>query len=72
MNIWQSYKQERGCIVHFARLANTLLKDEESARDSHVRACDFAKYSLLFAYPVSLRKFYFDQTSDLLAAWRSG
>jgi len=25
MNIWQSYKQERGCLVHFARLANTLL-----------------------------------------------
>ena len=27
-NIWQSYKQERGCLMHFARLANTLLKDE--------------------------------------------
>ena len=25
MNIWQSYKQERGCLVHFERLANTLL-----------------------------------------------
>ena len=25
--------------VHFARLANTLLKDEESARDNHVRSC---------------------------------
>ena len=44
MNIWQSYKQERDCLVHFA-LAYTLVKDEESARDSHVRACDFAKYS---------------------------
>ena len=31
VNIWQSYKQERGCLMHFARLANTLLKDEESA-----------------------------------------
>ena len=28
MNIWQSYKQERGCLVHFVRLATTLLKDE--------------------------------------------
>jgi len=28
-----------------ARLANTLLKDEESARDNHVLACNFAKYS---------------------------
>jgi len=29
--------------MHFARLANTLLKDEESARDNHVFACKFAK-----------------------------
>jgi len=28
--------------MHFARLANTLLKDEE--RDNHVLACNFAKY----------------------------
>jgi len=32
VNVWKSYKQERGCLVHFARLANTLIKDEESAR----------------------------------------
>jgi len=44
VNIWQSYKQERGCLMHFARLANTLLNDEESARDNHVLACNFAKY----------------------------
>ena len=29
MNIWQSYKQERGCLVHFARLANALLKTKK-------------------------------------------
>jgi len=29
--------------MHFARLANTLLKDEENARDNHVLACNFAK-----------------------------
>ena len=45
VNIWQSYKQERGCLMHFARLANTLLKDGESAPDNHVFACNFAKYS---------------------------
>jgi len=45
VNIWQSYKQERDCLMHFARLANTLLKDDESARDNHVLACNFAKYS---------------------------
>ena len=50
MNIWQSYKQERRCLVHFVRLATTPLKDEESARDNHVRAGNFAKCSpfLLF------------------------
>jgi len=35
VNIWQSYKQERGCIVHFARMANIALKDKDSARDNH-------------------------------------
>ena len=44
VNIWQSCMQERGCLMHFARLANTLLNDGESARDSHVLACNFAKY----------------------------
>ena len=32
-NIWQSYKQERDCLVRFVRLAETVLKDEESARN---------------------------------------
>jgi len=44
VNIWQSYKEERDCIVHFVRLANTLLKDEESAGDNHFLACNFAKH----------------------------
>ena len=30
--------------MHLVRLTNTLLKDEESARDNHFRACNFAKY----------------------------
>jgi len=45
VNIWQSYKQDRDCLMHFARLANTLLKDGESARDNHVLACNYARYS---------------------------
>ena len=44
-NIWQSYKQQHGCLMHFARLANILLKGGESARDNHVFACNFAKQS---------------------------
>jgi len=30
VNIWQSYKQEGGCLKHFACVANTLLNDKES------------------------------------------
>ena len=30
VNTWHSSKQERRCLIHFARLVNTLLKDEES------------------------------------------
>jgi len=29
VNIWQRYKQKRGCLMHFARLANTLLKTKK-------------------------------------------
>ena len=32
----------------FVRLASTSLKDEESARDSHVLACNFARYLVTF------------------------
>jgi len=44
VSIWQSCKQERDCLMHFALLANTLLKDEESARDNHVLACNFTDF----------------------------
>jgi len=33
--------------MHFVRLANTLLKDEESARENHVLAYNFSNYSPL-------------------------
>jgi len=29
VNIWQSYQQERGYLMHFARLANTLPKTKK-------------------------------------------
>jgi len=45
VNIWQSYKQEGCCLKHSVHLATTLLKDKESARDNHILACNFAKYS---------------------------
>ena len=43
--IWQSYKQERDCLVHFVRLVNELLIDGENAQNNHVLACNFSKYS---------------------------
>ena len=55
MNNSQSYKQEHGCLVHFVRLATTLTKDEESARGSHVLACNFAKYSPIFKKKFTVR-----------------
>ena len=36
--------------MHFARLANTLLNDAESARDSHLFAGNFAKYSPIIIF----------------------
>jgi len=36
--------------MHFVRLANTLRKDEESARDNHVCARNFGKYSLILKF----------------------
>ena len=48
VNIWQSYKQERDCLVPFVRLAttSTLLKVKESARYDkiHIFARNYAKY----------------------------
>jgi len=62
VNIWQSYKQEHGCLKHFACLANTLLKDKESAQDNHVFACNFAKYLsilIFFTLRLSYKPFLF-------------
>jgi len=36
--------------MHFARLANALQKDEASARNNHVLACNFAKYSPILIF----------------------
>ena len=43
-----------GYLVHVqARLANTVLKDEESARDNPVLACNFATYSPIINFSQS-------------------
>jgi len=48
VNIWQNYKQEDGCLMHFVRLAITLQKVEESTRDNHVLARNFAEYTIRY------------------------
>jgi len=45
LNIWQSYKQKRGCLTHFLRLLAVWWQGVQSARDNHVLACNFAEYS---------------------------
>ena len=50
MNIWQSYKQERGCLIHSVHLANTVLKVNESARHHPPFARNYAKYSSILIF----------------------
>ena len=45
VNIWQSYEQERDCLVHFRRLLAVCWPSEPSAWDNHALARNFAKYS---------------------------
>jgi len=45
MNIWQSYKQEPDCFMHFLRLLAVCWPGEQSARESRVR-CMF-RFSFL-------------------------
>ena len=45
VNIWQSYKQKRDCLVHFLHLLAVCWPGAQSAWDNHAVACNFAKYS---------------------------
>ena len=45
VNIWQSYKQERDCLVHFLRLLAVCWSGAQSAWDNHALAGNFAKCS---------------------------
>ena len=49
-NIWQSYKQERGCLVHFLRILAVCWLGAQSTQDNHVLACNFAKYSQILLF----------------------
>ena len=43
--IWQTFKQKHDCLVHFLRLLAVCWPGAQSARDNHVLASNFAKYS---------------------------
>jgi len=51
VNVSQSYKQERGCLVHLARVANTPLKDGESARGRFDRITVVSLWTRFFGPP---------------------
>ena len=50
VNIWQEYKQEFDCLVHFLRLLAVCWPGAQSARDNYALACNFAKYSPIFNF----------------------
>ena len=58
VNIRQSYKQERGCLMHFARLANTLL-DTKKAQET---------ITFLNVLLITLSNFATENTADPAAA----
>ena len=45
VNIWQSYNQLRGCLVHFLRFLAVWWSGTQSARDNHLIAWNPAKHS---------------------------
>ena len=50
VNIWQSYKQERYCLVHFARLANIPLNTK--------KVHETITFKLVVTFP-NIHQFYF-------------
>jgi len=64
MNIWQSYRQRGGCLVHFLRLLAVCWPGAQSVRDYNGVACNFAKYSPILIF-VSLT----DSSNKPLLTW---
>jgi len=56
VNVWQSYEQERGSLVHFFRLSAVCWPGVQSARDNHVLACNFTEYLLTDVVRLSYRR----------------
>ena len=45
VNIWQSYQQERDCLVHFLHPLAVCWPGAQNAWDNHALGCNSAKYS---------------------------
>ena len=45
VNIWQSYRQKRDCLVHFLCLLAVCWPGAQSAWDNYALTCNYAKYS---------------------------
>ena len=50
VNIWQTYKQEHDCLVHFLGLLAVCCPVDQSAWDNHAVTCNFAKYSPILIF----------------------
>ena len=46
VNIWQSYKQKRDCLMHFFSFLAVCWPGAQNAWDNHAVICNFAKYWL--------------------------
>jgi len=71
VNIWQSYKQESDCLVHFLRLLVVCWPGAQCVQDDHAHANNFAKYSSIlnsvFTSRLSNKLFFifFHRTLDM-------
>ena len=66
VNIWQSYKQERDCLVHFLHLLAVCWPGAQSAWDNHALACDFCQIFTDFSKDATKQTFHTKKSS---VAW---
>ena len=65
VNILQSYKQDRDCLVQFLRLLAVCWPGAQSARDSNALACVVAEYSPTLSLSL-LKEYSFRDLSQLV------
>jgi len=64
VNIWQSYKQKRDCLVHFLRLLAVFWPGAQSARDNHVLASNtHTRLTALFSGTTQMSRYQKGETN---------